>query len=128
MTRLSTLLDEIDSGAVLLPEFQRGYVWNRDQVRGLMRSLYRGYPVGGLLMWETTSEDITVAGPQRVAVHGSCCSTGSSESRRCTASSAARLRRSSKATRAAFTGLHFNVETESFEFYAPTKMAGDPHG
>lgn len=62
MTRLSTLLDEIDSGVVLLPEFQRGYVWNRDQVRGLMRSLYRGYPVGGLLMWETTSEDITVRG------------------------------------------------------------------
>lgn len=29
MTRLSTLLDEIDSGVVLLPEFQRGYVWNR---------------------------------------------------------------------------------------------------
>ena len=26
----------------------------------------------------------------------------------------------------AFTGLHFNVETESFEFYAPTKMEGDP--
>lgn len=62
MTRLSTLLDEIDSGVVLLPEFQRGYVWNRDQVHGLMRSLHRGYPVGGLLMWETTSEDITVRG------------------------------------------------------------------
>jgi len=50
VTRLSTLLDEIDSGMVLLPEFQRGYVWNRDQVRDLMRSLYRGYRVGGLLM------------------------------------------------------------------------------
>lgn len=62
MTRLSTLLDEIDSGTVLLPEFQRGYVWNRDQVRGLMRSLYRGYPVGGLLIWETTSDDIPVRG------------------------------------------------------------------
>jgi hypothetical protein len=29
VTRLSTLLDEIDSGAILLPEFQRGYVWKR---------------------------------------------------------------------------------------------------
>jgi hypothetical protein len=37
VTRLSTLLDEIDSGVVLLPEFQRGYVWNRDQVRGVTR-------------------------------------------------------------------------------------------
>jgi uncharacterized protein with ParB-like and HNH nuclease domain len=47
MTKLAAILDQIDSGSVLLPEFQRGYVWNRDQVRGLMRSLYRGYPVGG---------------------------------------------------------------------------------
>lgn len=53
MTKLAAILDQIDSGSALLPKFQRGYVWNRDQVRGLMRSLYRGYPVGGLLTWET---------------------------------------------------------------------------
>jgi uncharacterized protein with ParB-like and HNH nuclease domain len=39
-----------------LPEFQRGYVWNRDQVRGLFDSLYRRHPVGGLLMWATESQ------------------------------------------------------------------------
>jgi len=38
-----------------LPEFQRGYVWNRDQVRGLFDSLYRRHPVGGLLVWATES-------------------------------------------------------------------------
>jgi uncharacterized protein with ParB-like and HNH nuclease domain len=53
MTKLSAILDRIDSGSILLPEFQRGYVWNRDQVRGLMRSLYRRYPVGTFLVWET---------------------------------------------------------------------------
>ena len=53
MTKLGTILDQIDSGTILLPEFQRGYVWNRDQVRGLMRSLYRGFPVGSLLVWES---------------------------------------------------------------------------
>ncbi|MDD6791584.1 MAG: DUF262 domain-containing protein, partial [Thermobifida fusca] len=58
MAKLSTLLDQIDSGTILLPEFQRGYVWNRDQVRGLMRSLYRGYPVGSLLLWETAATDV----------------------------------------------------------------------
>jgi hypothetical protein len=46
MAKLSTILDQIDAGSMLLPEFQRGYVWNRDQVRGLMKSLYHGYPVG----------------------------------------------------------------------------------
>lgn len=62
MTRLSTLLDEIDSGTVVLLEFRHGYVWNREQVRGLMRSLYRGYSADGLLMWETTSDDVPVRG------------------------------------------------------------------
>jgi uncharacterized protein with ParB-like and HNH nuclease domain len=47
VAKLAAILDRIDWSSVLLPEFQRGYVWNRDQVRELMRSLYRGYPVGG---------------------------------------------------------------------------------
>jgi hypothetical protein len=47
--KIRTILDSIDLGNMALPEFQRGYVWNRDQVRGLMQSLYRRYPVGSLL-------------------------------------------------------------------------------
>src|ERR1041384_4109201 len=62
MARLSTILDQIDAGSMLLPEFQRGYVWNRDQVRGFMRSLYLGYPVGALLVWETDTTDKAVRG------------------------------------------------------------------
>jgi len=126
VTRLSTLLDEIDSGAVLLPEFQRGYVWNRDQVRGLMRSLYRGYPVGGLLMWETTSEDITVRG----SAVGSGTRQLLLDGQQRVTSMYGVIRGTPppffEGDAGAFTGLHFNVETELFEFYAPTKMAGDP--
>ena len=44
--KVSTILDHIDSGQFALPKFQRGYVWNRDQVCGLMDSLYRRHPVG----------------------------------------------------------------------------------
>jgi uncharacterized protein with ParB-like and HNH nuclease domain len=49
--KTSTILDHIDSGHMALPEFQRGYVWNRDQVRSLLDSLYKRHPVGGLLVW-----------------------------------------------------------------------------
>ena len=42
--KISTILDQIDDGAIALPVFQRGYVWNRDQVRELMESLYRRHP------------------------------------------------------------------------------------
>ena len=48
--KVETILDQIDIGSMALPEFQRGYVWNRDQVRGLMYSLYRKHPVGSLLV------------------------------------------------------------------------------
>jgi hypothetical protein len=46
--KISTILDHIDSGHMALPEFQRGYVWNRDQVRGLFDLLDDRRPVGAL--------------------------------------------------------------------------------
>ncbi len=60
--KISTILDHIDSGYMALPEFQRGYVWNRDQVKGLFDSLYRRHPVGGLLVWATESKTATHRG------------------------------------------------------------------
>jgi hypothetical protein len=36
--RISTILDHIDSGHMALPEFQRGYDWNRDQECALFDS------------------------------------------------------------------------------------------
>ena len=50
---IQDLLSQIGHDEILLPEFQRGYVWNRDQVRGLMQSLYRKHPTGHLLIWRT---------------------------------------------------------------------------
>ncbi len=36
--KISEILNQIDLGSYALPEFQRGYVWNRDQVKKLMVS------------------------------------------------------------------------------------------
>ena len=49
--KLSTILDHIASGHMALPEFQRGYVWNRDQVRGLMGSFNRRHLVDSIFTW-----------------------------------------------------------------------------
>jgi uncharacterized protein with ParB-like and HNH nuclease domain len=49
--KISTILDHIDSGHMALPEFQRGYMWNRDQVTGLFDSHHNRQPVSGLLVW-----------------------------------------------------------------------------
>ena len=40
------LLDEIRKLDVVLPEFQREYVWDRDKAKQLIVSLMRRYPVG----------------------------------------------------------------------------------
>ena len=65
--KISTILDHIDSGHMALPEFQRGYVWNRDQVRALFDSVYRGHPVGGLLVWATESVEASHRGGGQLA-------------------------------------------------------------
>lgn len=51
--RIGELLDDIRNRDLVLPEFQREYVWSRDQAKQLMDSLFKGYPVGGLLLWKT---------------------------------------------------------------------------
>ena len=53
---IDTILSQIDLGSYAMPVFQRGYVWNRDQVRRLMNSLYHGYPIGELLVWNTATD------------------------------------------------------------------------
>lgn len=50
------LVGEVESNRMRLPEMQRGYVWKSTQVRDLVDSLYRGYPAGNILMWETGEE------------------------------------------------------------------------
>ncbi|HEY0505917.1 MAG TPA: DUF262 domain-containing protein [Lysobacter sp.] len=47
------LVGMIERGKLRLPEMQRGYVWRSTRVRDLMDSLYRGYPSGAILLWET---------------------------------------------------------------------------
>ena len=50
---LTHLIEAIKHGTIALPDIQRPFVWKPAQVRDLFDSLYRGYPVGTLLFWET---------------------------------------------------------------------------
>ncbi len=47
------LVQTIERGELRLPEMQRRYVWKAPRVRDLLDSLYRGYPSGAILIWET---------------------------------------------------------------------------
>ena len=47
------LVDKVQRGELTLPEMQRRYVWPATRVRDLLDSLYRSYPSGTILVWET---------------------------------------------------------------------------
>ncbi len=55
--KVSELIENIRSGELQLPEMQRRYVWRSTRVRDLLDSLYRNYPSGTILQWET-DEDV----------------------------------------------------------------------
>ena len=50
---ISEAVSDIRNQNLVLPEFQREYVWSREQAKQLLVSLTRKYPVGGLLFWKT---------------------------------------------------------------------------
>ena len=50
---ISEAISDIRTQNLVLPEFQREYVWSREQAKQLLVSLTRKYPVGGLLFWKT---------------------------------------------------------------------------
>ena len=51
--KIHELVTKIERGEIRLPEMQRQYVWRQTRVRDLLDSLYRGYPSGTILTWET---------------------------------------------------------------------------
>lgn len=53
---VNALIEDIDLGKIGLPELQRPFVWPNVNVRNLFNSLYRGYPAGFLLFWETGAD------------------------------------------------------------------------
>lgn len=50
---LTHLVEDIKHGNIALPDIQRPFVWSSAKTRDLFDSLYRGYPVGTLMFWET---------------------------------------------------------------------------
>jgi hypothetical protein len=53
---VGALIADIDLGKVGLPDLQRPFVWRNVKVRNLFDSLYKGYPAGFLLFWDTGAE------------------------------------------------------------------------
>lgn len=125
--KVTDILASIDQGTMALPEFQRGYVWTRDQVRALMQSLYKRYPVGSLLVWQTEAGITALKGAQppfgnivQLLLDG--------QQRATTLYGIMRGQEPPffQGNENAFRDLYFDLRSEAFEFYGPVKMKNDP--
>ena len=67
------LLSNIKSGTIAIPEMQRPFVWDTSQVRDLMDSLYKGFPVGYIIIWQNPDvklKDGSIAIGKKVLIDG----------------------------------------------------------
>jgi hypothetical protein len=47
------LINDLERGKIRIPSFQRGFVWNPEQVSYFIDSIYKGFPFGSILLWRT---------------------------------------------------------------------------
>lgn len=53
---LTSLLQYIKQGSIQVPQFQRGFIWERDNIKNLFDSINKGYPVGTVFLWKPSDK------------------------------------------------------------------------
>lgn len=114
-TSVQNIISWIKSGEVAIPEIQRPFVWDSSKVRDLLDSLYKGFPIGYIIVWKNPDvrlKDGTLSIGKKILIDGQ---------QRITA------------LQAAIAGMHvtdatykkrpiriaFNPQNETFEVYNP---------
>src|SRR5215207_3525169 len=70
---VTQLLADVKSDKIAIPELQRPFVWDSIKVRDLLDSLYKGYPVGYLITWQSIGAALKgghVAAHQQILIDG----------------------------------------------------------
>lgn len=70
---VSSLLSSIRDGTIAIPEIQRPFVWDPTKVRDLIDSLYKGYPVGYIIVWQNPDvklKDGTISSGKKIIIDG----------------------------------------------------------
>jgi len=56
--RLYDLLKDVHSGKIQLPDFQRGWVWDDNRIKGILASVAKSFPIGAIMLLETGNDDV----------------------------------------------------------------------
>ena len=57
-TNLYDILRDIHKGKIQLPDFQRGWVWDDNHIKGILASVAKSFPIGAVMLLETGNESI----------------------------------------------------------------------
>ena len=72
-TSVQNIIGWIKSGEVAIPEIQRPFVWDSSKVRDLLDSLYKGLPIGYIIVWKNPDvrlKDGTVSIGKKILIDG----------------------------------------------------------
>lgn len=70
---VENIISLIKAGEIAIPEIQRPFVWDGTKVRDLMDSLYKGFPVGYIIVWKNPDirlKDGRVASGKKILIDG----------------------------------------------------------
>jgi uncharacterized protein with ParB-like and HNH nuclease domain len=57
-TSLFEILNNVHSGKIQLPDFQRGWVWDDNRIKGILASVAKSFPIGAIMLLEIGNESI----------------------------------------------------------------------
>ncbi len=114
---VGTLLGYVEDNTIAIPEIQRPYVWEAKQVRDLIDSLYKGYPIGYIITWKNPNvklKDGSTSEGKQILIDGQ---------QRVTALSAALLGKEvlDAEYKKKRIKISFNIKTETFDVCNPAK-------
>lgn len=72
-TAVENIISWIKSGEVAIPEIQRPFVWDASKVRDLLDSLYKGFPVGYIIVWKNPDvklKDGSISSGKKILIDG----------------------------------------------------------
>ncbi len=57
-TNLYDILKDVHKGKIQLPDFQRGWVWDDNRIKGIIASVAKSFPIGAIMLLEIGNESI----------------------------------------------------------------------
>lgn len=55
---LFEILRDVHRGKIQLPDFQRGWIWDDNRIKGILASVAKSFPIGAVMLLETGNEKV----------------------------------------------------------------------